>query len=73
MIEAIKNFKLKHMKEPFYICEYSSNNESGEFACLGATYEEAVKDAIAHVKKIAITNGEFTVKVRKANFWQLLK
>lgn len=60
-------------KDPFYICEYSSDRESGKFACLGTTFEEASSDALKHVEKIAHTNGEFSVRVRAANLFERLR
>lgn len=63
----------RFLKAPFFVCNYSSDNESGSFACLGDTFEEAQADAIAQVKKTAWTNGEFTVNVRKATIVERIK
>ena len=64
----------RFLKDSFYVCEYSSEQgESGKFACLGETRDEAREDAIERVKRVAYFNGEFTVSVRAATLLERLR
>lgn len=59
----------------FWVCDYrrSDGMESGRFAALGETREEAERDALAHVGRAAWTDGTFEVRLTKPHIGQRIR